>query len=573
MAPPIGERGRAGGASTGRARTVKGSGPADRSRTARRRPRRGGHGPTRPPRWRSPTRRTDRCASPAPTRHRRSSARRLVRPTIDQVGGDRGDRRGELAVLVVLARRRARPCPASPPRPGEPRRRPPLPPARRGAGPRGRRETPGRVRVVGVVEDGRTRGGRARRAGGGRPRAARRAARRAPAGRRRSASADRDGAGQVDRLHARRARATSSTSSVALHEDGDPAAAVAAHHADVGRAVGRRAPHDPLARRLGVRRRARRAGGRRPGARRSAPSSRISAFASERSASSEPNRSRWTGPMAVMTDDVGRAPAAELGDLARPVGAHLGDEHLGAVGQVLVDRPGQPGPVVEAGGRGDHRPGRAETRWARWPLVDVFPYEPVMATTVGATRRSRCRGRVDEAGGQPSLDRRRWRGTPGRRGTGRRGRRRARAPTAGPLTIPTTTTTSSSSAHTAARVRSRRVQASGDVRPRTPRPSGPAATTAAVTTPTTGHHDATTAAPSATTAECGVPGREPPPARREPAHRTRPGSARAGPPATSADRPGRTQATHAPTVSQARPSSKRIRRPGRAGCPRPDRSR
>ena len=57
--------------------------------------------------------------------------------------------------------------------------------------------------------------------------------------------------------------------------------------------------------------------------------------------------------------DVRRAPAAQLGDLPGPVGAHLGDEHLGTVSQVLVDRPGQAGAVVEAGRGGHHRPGGA----------------------------------------------------------------------------------------------------------------------------------------------------------------------------------------------------------------------
>ena len=64
-----------------------------------------------------------------------------------------------------------------------------------------------------------------------------------------------------------------------------------------------------------------------------------------------------------------------------------------------------------------------------------------------------------------------------------------------PRSQPTTTTTTSSRAHSAAKVRSRRVQAKGDVLPRTERPSGPAVTTTAVRRPTRGNHsDATTAA-------------------------------------------------------------------------------
>jgi hypothetical protein len=45
-----------------------------------------------------------------------------------------------------------------------------------------------------------------------------------------------------------------------------------------------------------------------------------------------------------------------VSNLPRSVGAHLGDEDLGPLGQMLVDRPGQTGPVVEAGRSGHHRP-------------------------------------------------------------------------------------------------------------------------------------------------------------------------------------------------------------------------
>ena len=66
--------------------------------------------------------------------------------------------------------------------------------------------------------------------------------------------------------------------------------------------------------------------------------------------------------------DVRRAPAAQVGDLAGPVGAHLGDEDLGAVDEVLVDGPGEPGAVVEDAGRGHDRPGarRAAGRGGAW---------------------------------------------------------------------------------------------------------------------------------------------------------------------------------------------------------------
>ncbi len=52
--------------------------------------------------------------------------------------------------------------------------------------------------------------------------------------------------------------------------------------------------------------------------------------------------------------DVGRDPGAELGDLARAVGAHLRHEHVDAAGEVLVDRPGQAETVVERGRAGQH---------------------------------------------------------------------------------------------------------------------------------------------------------------------------------------------------------------------------
>ena len=58
--------------------------------------------------------------------------------------------------------------------------------------------------------------------------------------------------------------------------------------------------------------------------------------------------------------DVGRDPRAQVGDLTAPVGPHLGDEHVGALGQVLVDGARQSRPVVEARGARHHRPGAAE---------------------------------------------------------------------------------------------------------------------------------------------------------------------------------------------------------------------
>ena len=58
--------------------------------------------------------------------------------------------------------------------------------------------------------------------------------------------------------------------------------------------------------------------------------------------------------------DLGRAPGAQRRYFAGAVGAHLGDEDAGAVGQVLVDRTAQSGAVVEALGRGDHSPVAAQ---------------------------------------------------------------------------------------------------------------------------------------------------------------------------------------------------------------------
>src|SRR5690606_25498552 len=40
-------------------------------------------------------------------------------------------------------------------------------------------------------------------------------------------------------------------------------------------------------------------------------------------------------------------PATEIGDLARTVSAHLGDEDLGPGHEVVIDRPGQSHSVVE----------------------------------------------------------------------------------------------------------------------------------------------------------------------------------------------------------------------------------
>ena len=59
--------------------------------------------------------------------------------------------------------------------------------------------------------------------------------------------------------------------------------------------------------------------------------------------------------MFTITPMLGPHPLAHRADLARPVGAHLGHEHLGARRQVLVERAGQAAGVVEAGRAGQHR--------------------------------------------------------------------------------------------------------------------------------------------------------------------------------------------------------------------------
>ena len=102
--------------------------------------------------------------------------------------------------------------------------------------------------------------------------------------------------------------------------------------------------------------------------------------------------------------DVGADPRAQLGDLPRAVGAHLGHEDLGSLGQVLVDRPGQPGAVVEAGGTGHHRTCAPDQDGRRSPWCSSFRNEPVMATTVGATRARRAAA-LAHWEGQPALRR------------------------------------------------------------------------------------------------------------------------------------------------------------------------
>ena len=196
-----------------------------------------------------------------------------------------------------------------------------------------------------------------------------------------------------------------------------------------------------------------------------------------------------------------------------------------------------------------------------------------MATTVGATRarraaaratwapaRRRSKGAVTAAG-QVDQGRHRQRGGGGGHralpGHGRRPpRRRPRAPT-----------------HTSASVRSRRVHASGEVRPRSDSPTGPTATTAAVAKAHAGQRD-----------ESRKPGHgddEPDQVERRTrsttagrsGSRRRRGSARAGPPAATAARPTRDgQRAHAGhgdgprAITVDAPAPARPRRAARAGA-------
>ncbi len=126
------------------------------------------------------------------------------------------------------------------------------------------------------------------------------------------------------------------------------------------RAVGSRAEtrHDPGARSAQPSRPAPPGGRRRRRAPRTARPARISALACDDAVlgaeALEVHRADGGDHRHVGTD-----PRAQLGDLPAPVGPHLRHEDLGPVGQVLVDGPGQPGPVVEAGGAGHHRTGPA----------------------------------------------------------------------------------------------------------------------------------------------------------------------------------------------------------------------
>src|SRR5580693_9315262 len=137
------------------------------------------------------------------------------------------------------------------------------------------------------------------------------------------------------------------------------------------------------------------------------------------------------------------------------------------------------------------------TRWAMYPLVLVFPNEPVMATTVGATRRRRAAAR---ATWERASHRSRGVVTPHARSTRAGTARVAAAAATGPwpATVPPATAAISMPDHTRAKVRRRRVHAKGAVRPRHDKPIGPSATTAAVANAPAGQRDESSSPATAT---------------------------------------------------------------------------
>ena len=142
-----------------------------------------------------------------------------------------------------------------------------------------------------------------------------------------------------------------------------------------------------------------------------------------------------------------------------------------------------------------------------------------------------------------------------RRGTGRRARRPAASTEAGPLRHSDDHARSPRAAPTrrpgcAAGVSRPAVT----VRPRSARPSGPAATDAAVTTPTSGHHDASHRGDDRGRGEPGVDRGGSATSGPRTGSPTRTGSAPAGRPGAIAGRPGTHEAAHGATVTQARPS-------------------
>ena len=190
-----------------------------------------------------------------------------------------------------------------------------------------------------------------------------------------------------------------------------------------------------------------------------------------------------------------------------------------------------------------------------WPLVEVLPYEPVIATTVGCDPGQARRGLVDEAGAEPALQR------PGDQAgqVDQQQGRPAAASTASGAASP------SDHARPATTMTSRRAHTSGQG----PEPAGPGQAGGPAPQrqadgpgrhPGRRHHT-----------DQGPPDRDhhgghrrhggqghvdrggPPPPAGEPGRPSRPGSAPAGPPAASAGRRGYRPATQAATVTQATP--------------------
>src|SRR5439155_22585831 len=139
--------------------------------------------------------------------------------------------------------------------------------------------------------------------------------------------------------------------------------------------------------------------------------------------------------------------------------------------------------------------GPPPTRWRTYSFVVVLPYEPVMATTIGATSRSRSRALVTN----PSES----------RCSSGRAKRAARYTYPGDSSATRTTLWAVAAGGRTlmrnsvpvipAKRPSRGVHRSGAVRPRRPRPTGPVATTAAVTNPAGSHTNDAAAATIATT--------------------------------------------------------------------------
>ena len=230
----------------------------------------------------------------APRRAPRSRARRLVRPTTTRSVATAAASAGEARRSRRPGAARARPCPASPP-PAGPR----VGPSRAERRQRGAR--PGRVGVVGVVEDDDTAGRRASARAGAAPPGS--VGSRRPTSSAATPELERHGDGAAT-LPGRASTRDGGRDLGPAHRDREPAIRRSTTHTSASRSCAEtRHTRRPRCRR--GRRPAPPGGRRRPRAPRTARPSRISALAST-TRSSEPKRSRCTGPMAVITATSGR---------------------------------------------------------------------------------------------------------------------------------------------------------------------------------------------------------------------------------------------------------------------------